>query len=474
MPPTPPTFQWANAVAQAIGLNQGLSLNPIPSRPKRASESNIDDLQKDSKRPNVHSAISRPSKAENPTYKRKKMTVYITKIDSKFLDNKKSLLDQLASEFKIKKEDVTTIKYTKAGNCMIEFENEESFNLISNKSASFCTDNGKVTPLNTSDQNNYIVIKGTTKEKMDQVENIANLLSNHGILSYENLAKPPASNNSMNHNGSSQPQLKLVKALCANSEAAFKLIKNGIVLDFERFSIKAFIPSSRLTVCYKCAQFNHHADSCSKKPRCYKCSEDHPSWECPSFNNGKNSSCSTNSTHSKSVFKCPGCNGDHPQTYAKCPTYQEALKQRHSKKPQPPTSYRIDSANPIPFNLATQSARSNLPRNSTTATLPHPMQPPTTSINNLVSAIELLTSKFSDLLEKIDLIQVTVQANTTTLSELTSRVELLEAANQETPSKTKRSKQVTTQPLNQSNNNMTRSNSNLNDKSTTLTNKHRQ
>ncbi len=49
---------------------------------------------------------------------------------------------------------------------------------------------------------------------------------------------------------SSQPHFKLVKALCANSEAAFKLIKNGIVLDFERFAVKAFIPSSKLTVCY--------------------------------------------------------------------------------------------------------------------------------------------------------------------------------------------------------------------------------
>ncbi len=132
MPLTPPTFQWGNAGAQAIGLIQDLNLNPIPSRPKRASESNIEDIQKYSKRPNNHSAISRIPKAENPTHKRKRMTVYITKINNKFLDNKKNLLDQLASEFKIKKEDIITIKYTRAGNCMIEFENEDSFNLISN------------------------------------------------------------------------------------------------------------------------------------------------------------------------------------------------------------------------------------------------------------------------------------------------------------------------------------------------------
>jgi len=242
MPLTPPTFQWGNAGAQAIGLIQDLNLNPIPSRPKRASESNIEDIQKYSKRPNNHSAISRIPKAENPTHKRKRMTVYITKINNKFLDNKKNLLDQLASEFKIKKEDIITIKYTRAGNCMIEFENEDSFNLISNKTASFCADNGKVTPLNTSDLNNYIIIKGTTKENMNQVENITNLLSNHGILSYENLAKPPTSENPMDHNGSPQPQLKLVKALCTNSEAASKLIKNGIVLDFEIFARQRFHP----------------------------------------------------------------------------------------------------------------------------------------------------------------------------------------------------------------------------------------
>ena len=99
------------------------------------------------------------------------LTVYAPNLKPEYRDKSK-LIPTLVDNYKIQKEDIETIKITNAGNCIIEFKSMESFNLLSNRNASFCTDNGKVTPLNISDQNNYIIIRGIKKETIDLIEDV--------------------------------------------------------------------------------------------------------------------------------------------------------------------------------------------------------------------------------------------------------------------------------------------------------------
>ena len=75
---------------------------------------------------------------------------------------------------------------------------------------------------------------------------------------------------------------KLVKALYSNTDDAKKLIKEGIVIDYVRYQVRAYIPTKKLIVCYRCANFNQHADNCYRQPKCYICREAHQSLECPS------------------------------------------------------------------------------------------------------------------------------------------------------------------------------------------------
>jgi len=161
---------------------------------------------------------------------------------------------------------------------MIEFKDEENFNKLANKDATFCQD--KVTPLNISDQNNYVIIKGISKETMEKIENINSVTSNLGIINYDDLAKAPPNTNSMDHSGTNRQNILIVKALCASKEEANKLIKFGIILNYGRFIVKAYITPAKVTVCYNCASFNQHAVNSKNEAKCFKCSYSHPSWEC--------------------------------------------------------------------------------------------------------------------------------------------------------------------------------------------------
>lgn len=430
--PWPSQNYWQTVQQQAIGLNLGLSANT--SRLKRSSESDLEGCHNENKkRFHFSPANFNQTKDLNQLNNRKKLTVYATKVNEEYLDKAK-LIELLETEFDIDKSSIAIIKYTIANNCMIEFKDEDNFNKLANKNATFCQDNGKVTPLNISDQNNYVIIKGISKESMDKIENINSLTSDLGIISYDDLAKAPPNTSSMDHSGTNRQNILIVKALCACKEKANKLIKSGIILNYERFTVKAYITPAKVTVCYNCASFNHHAVNCKNEAKCFKCSENHPSWECktvPSKSKNSSSLLSTNPTNPDS-FKCPGCNGKHPQTYAKCPAYQTALKNIRHNKNQP--SYRVESANPAPINPRKPPVSSN----PTSYRTHYPINPPpaqqnqmhTASNSLLTTAIQNLSSKFDDLILKLDSIYSTVQANTETISKLTTRIELIESTNQ--------------------------------------------
>ena len=210
------------AQQQAIGLNLGLSANS--SRQKRASESDLEGCHNDNKkRFHFNPANLNQTKDLYQLNNRKKLTVYATKVKEEYLDKAK-LVELLETEYYIDKSSIVIIKYTIANNCMIEFKDEDNFNKLANKDATFCQDNGKVTPLNISDQNNYVIIKGITKETMDKIENINSVTSNLDIINYDDLAKAPPNTSSMDHSGTNRHNILIVKALCASKEEANKLL----------------------------------------------------------------------------------------------------------------------------------------------------------------------------------------------------------------------------------------------------------
>ena len=130
-----------------------------------------------------------------------------------------------------------------------------------------------------------------------------------------------------------------------------ELVKHGLLLSTDKVRYRVYYakPRIKVTVCYRCAGFNQHSKNWQKAPKCFKCSKDHVSWDCPTI--PIKSSNTDNFDRSKFKFTCPGCGGDHPQTYAKCPTYQNASKTRRGN--QDSESYRVYSDNPASIKFGT-------------------------------------------------------------------------------------------------------------------------
>lgn len=79
--------------------------------------------------------------------------------------------------------------------------------------------------------------------------------------------------------------------------------------------------SKSLTMCFNCQEFNHLASNCYKKPKCMKCSGDHPSNTC------------TKDSNSTFTPVCANCEGNHYSNDEKCPIYEKQLNIKQSKNP---------------------------------------------------------------------------------------------------------------------------------------------
>lgn len=84
----------------------------------------------------------------------------------------------------------------------------------------------------------------------------------------------------------------------------FKKIRylSNCVIEIQRYK-----PSKKQgTQCFRCQGFGHAARNCNRPPRCVKCAQDHPTWEC------------TKNKDRQEPARCCNCQQDHPANYAQC------------------------------------------------------------------------------------------------------------------------------------------------------------
>ena len=95
-----------------------------------------------------------------------------------------------------------------------------------------------------------------------------------------------------------------------DAEAADKCIRLGLNINYRNYPVEKYAPHLRITQCYKCHKYGHHAQHCRSKLKCGKCSsEEHITSECPS-----------------PIAKCLGCNGEHAAWDSTCPAREEEIK----------------------------------------------------------------------------------------------------------------------------------------------------
>jgi hypothetical protein len=92
-------------------------------------------------------------------------------------------------------------------------------------------------------------------------------------------------------------------------EAADQIIRRGIYISHRLYPAEKYTPQLRVTQCYNCRGFGHHAAQCRNKGVCGRCSGDHPTTSC-----------------SETIAKCSGCGGNHEAWHPECPRWQQESK----------------------------------------------------------------------------------------------------------------------------------------------------
>ena len=73
-------------------------------------------------------------------------------------------------------------------------------------------------------------------------------------------------------------------------------IEHGFNINCTLHHAIRYIPQVQITQCYRCHEYGHRSERCTKKQKCGKCSDEaHPTNEC-----------------TESEMKCPLCKGQHP------------------------------------------------------------------------------------------------------------------------------------------------------------------
>ncbi|KAJ2937585.1 hypothetical protein O0L34_g12983 [Tuta absoluta] len=98
-------------------------------------------------------------------------------------------------------------------------------------------------------------------------------------------------------------------------------------------SIEKYKPKKTLgTQCFRCQSFGHSSSNCNMPPRCVKCTETHPTADCPKKDRTE-------------PAQCCNCQKDHPANYSKCTTRVEYLQKIQQKK-QPLKTFNFTKPGP--------------------------------------------------------------------------------------------------------------------------------
>ncbi len=239
------------------------------------------------------------------------LSLIIERVKPEFTDNYSKIVQKLTELFQIKSTGILTIRITKASNAIIQCTNEETYKALLNKDATPINNNGRISALKTSDANNCVLFKGINAKKFESISQ--SYLDSWGIVDFKSLGSEATN---------------VTKATCKDSLHADKLVQlKGVIVDYKQISIVKFEPrKTNVIICFNCAEFGHISAACTNKVRCYKCSStEHSGPNCPSKN-------------IQSAIKCPSCQGNHPQTFPRCPTYI-AINAASASSSNPTNSY---------------------------------------------------------------------------------------------------------------------------------------
>lgn len=109
----------------------------------------------------------------------------------------------------------------------------------------------------------------------------------------------------------------LIQLPSGTNMAKFKLIKylSNCSIDVERYK-----PSKKAgTQCFRCQGFGHASRNCNRLPRCVKCAQSHPTWECAKKDR-------------ETPALCCNCQEDHPANFALCKERQKYIKRIESRR----------------------------------------------------------------------------------------------------------------------------------------------
>lgn len=204
--------------------------------------------------------------------------------------------------------------------------------------------------------------------------------------------------------------LYLVNLPCGTEITKFRQIK---YLCHCVVQLHKFIPkNSNVTQCFRCQRFGHASRNCNYPARCVKCTDNHPTIDCPKKDRS-------------SAATCCNCNEDHPANYSKCKErliYLEGKIKARTKLPLPrppgPLNTNQKSSNGKQIWAKIASAQlphmpQNQPRQvfkSTDLSDSHlniNMDATTEEIINIISAVKSLKDKFvlcDSLMDKVLLI----------------------------------------------------------------------
>lgn len=149
------------------------------------------------------------------------------------------------------------------------------------------------------------------------------------------------------------------------------------VVTMERF--KPNVSSG--TQCFRCQNFGHASRNCNMPARCVKCTEHHPTHECPKKDRTQSA-------------KCCNCNQDHPANYRQCSARLEYIKRISDSKTKvtnilPPNRFQIKS---VPLKQAwMQSSHESSIKPQMPADVPLSSTVPAKSDNTLDEILEILT-----------------------------------------------------------------------------------
>ena len=91
-----------------------------------------------------------------------------------------------------------------------------------------------------------------------------------------------------------------------SAEVADRVIRKGLYLNYHLFPAIRYTPQFKVTQCYKCRGFGHHAVRCRRKEACGRRSGEHSTVVC-----------------TETIEKCIGCGGNHVAWHPECPRWQE-------------------------------------------------------------------------------------------------------------------------------------------------------